>query len=87
MELLLDDPQNRNLTIYFEFWPQGLIDAGSEPYELLSFLTRRGFTLMQVANNMTSPIGDVLTFVKNARVGDYVNLFAVRIARNQKDRS
>jgi FkbM family methyltransferase len=39
---------NQNLQIYFEFWPQGLKNAGSNPSDLLTFLISRGFRLSRM---------------------------------------
>ncbi|HEX4169366.1 MAG TPA: FkbM family methyltransferase [Bryobacteraceae bacterium] len=42
--------RNRNLQIAFEFWPQGLRNAGCQPADLLDHLRSTGFRLFQHVN-------------------------------------
>ena len=77
MSGLLDDPQNARLAIYFEFWPQGLRDAGSEPTEILDFLDARGFRVCQPT---TTKPGLVKNRSALARLSGYTNLYAFRDA-------
>jgi FkbM family methyltransferase len=49
---------NRDLQIYFEFWPQGLKNAGCNPADLLNFMASRGFRLSQVEAGREVPVED-----------------------------
>ena len=79
MEKLLDDPQNAALTIYFEYWPQGLRDAGSDPLEPLVFLSERGFALYHVRAVLVDAIRDLPGFARSTRPDAYANLCATRL--------
>ena len=78
MEHLLDDPQNQAMAIYFEYWPQGLRDAGSDPIAPLEFLSAKRFKLFDATNPTTAPIQDVSAFARSVKAGTYINLYALR---------
>lgn len=78
MERLLDDPRNADTAIFFEYWPQGLIDAGDDRMEPLTFLTRKKFTLFQVIDARLEAITDVIEFAGKVEAGTYRNLYAIR---------
>ena len=79
MQGLLDDPRNAAMTIYFEFWPQGLRDAGSDPLALLSFLTANGFSIHHPRQGelgtAQQDLGEMVAMLKG---NAYTNLCAVR---------
>jgi hypothetical protein len=68
---------NQDLQIYFEFWPQGLRNAGSNPADLLTFLVSRGFRLSQTHAGREVPL-------ENAALGQswkgqhFTNIYARR---------
>ena len=78
MEGLLDDPRNRSMAIFFEYWPQGLCDAGSDPMEPLQFLSEKKFQLFQTSNPTAAPIQDLAVFAKSVQANTYINLYAKR---------
>ena len=78
MEAILNDPLQANLAIYFEYWPQGLRNAGSNPLEPLEFLTTKGFELFRTLGERTEEIGDLPTFARSVKPGAYINLYATR---------
>ena len=78
MEQLLDDPRNEDLTIYFEYWPRGLTEAGSNPMELLSFLREKGFRLFQTRGAALEAVTDIGSFARSVPGGTYLNLYASR---------
>ena len=79
MQALLDSPANATLAIYFEYWPQGLRDAGSEPEEPLEFLANNGFTVHSLAGHETgAAVDDPAAFVRSVPADAYVNLYATR---------
>ena len=79
MKGLLDAPANVPLAIYFEFWPQGLRDAGSEPADPLNFLIGHGFTIHSLDEGQVGvAILDVEKFVRSVPGKTYVNLHATR---------
>ena len=79
MQGLLDDPQNAAMTIYFEFWPQGLRDAGSDPLAPLTFLTANGFVIHHPRRGTLGGARQDLKALTAALKGnEYTNLCAVR---------
>ena len=79
MQGLLDDPANARMAIYFEYWPQGLRDAGTDPAEPLVFLNRNGFVIYSLKDNRL--LGDALdpNKVTSRVLGNrYINLYAAR---------
>ncbi|MBV8552000.1 MAG: FkbM family methyltransferase [Acidobacteriaceae bacterium] len=50
--------RNRDIQIYFEFWPQGLRNAGCNPAEMLADLRDRGFYLFEHVNGEERPVSD-----------------------------
>ena len=78
MEEFLNDPLQANLAIYFEYWPQGLRNAGSDPLEPLVFLSTRGFELFRPVGEQTEAIEDLPAFAHSVKPGAYVNLYAAR---------
>lgn len=81
MQGLLDDPQNAAMAVYFEFWPQGLRDAGSEPVAPLDFLAANGFSIHRPqGSELGEPARDLRAVAGSIRPGAYTNLYAVRRA-------
>ena len=79
MQGLLDAPANTQMTIYFEYWPQGLRDAGSEPSEPLAFLIQNGFTIYSLrGSELAGMISDPTEFVGTVLGNTYLNLYAIR---------
>ncbi len=79
MQGLLDAPANAHLAIYFEFWPQGLRDAGSEPSEPLNFLLGNGFAIHSLSGNQAfHDVVEVEEFVRSVPGDTYINLYARR---------
>lgn len=79
MQRLLDAPANARMAIFFEYWPQGLRDAGSDPVEPLEFLVQNGFDIYPSTGiisvgNMLTPNELSLTISGNK----YINLYAAR---------
>lgn len=46
----------RPLKIFFEFWPFGLQQLGTEPIKLLTFLIERGYTLHRLGHAQEAPL-------------------------------
>ncbi|HEY0350590.1 MAG TPA: FkbM family methyltransferase [Gemmatimonadales bacterium] len=44
------------LKLFFEFWPFGLQQLGTQPVELLAFLIQRGFTLRPLGHPQEAPL-------------------------------
>ena len=69
-----------NLTMFLEFFPENLRQAGNDPVEVLTFLTSHGF----VVSNMNSqkraiePISDHSAFVHSFSKKSYTNLLCVK---------
>ena len=79
MQRLLDAPRNTDLTIYFEFWPQGLRDAGSEPLELLELLMANDFAIYHPHDGRLGAAAyDLRALTAGLKPGAYTNLCAVR---------
>lgn len=79
MRGLLDEPRNAKLAIYFEFWPQGLRDAGSDPLELLHFLVANGFGVHQPQSGALGvERRDLVELTAELKGNSYTNLCAVR---------
>ena len=79
MQGLLDASRNTDLTIYFEFWPQGLRDAGSEPVETLEFLVANGFAIHYPRDDkLGSAAPDWRALAAGLKPDTYINLCAVR---------
>ena len=79
MQGLLDAAVNAEIGIYFEYFPQGLRDAGSEPLEMLAFLRNNGFTLHSFpGGKAATPVVDLEGFARSLPAKAYVNLYAVR---------
>ncbi len=85
MQGLLDEPSQTPLAIYFEFWPQGLRDAGSDPLELLHFLTEHRFSIHQPRGGEPGqPVRDFATLVRSMKPGAYTNLYASHARRENR---
>ena len=78
MEQLLDNPCNKDIALYFEYWPQGLRNAGSNPLEPLIYLERKGFSICQVTKAKNMLIQNVQLFSQSVCESDYINLYAKR---------
>jgi len=68
---------NPSLKIYFEFWPYGLVRAGSDPLRLLTHLGSLGFTLYECSGRRRHPIEDPERFVRGLTGRRYGDVFAV----------
>lgn len=76
---LLDEPRNSRIAIYFEFWPSGLREAGSDPASALKFLADRGFTIYQPQmGELGPPVQDFSRLVRAFWSRGYTNLYARR---------
>ena len=81
MQSLLDAPANAKMAIYFEYWPRGLRDAGSEPMEPLTFLSDHGFKIHSLVGGRIVDESTALSkLAQSAPNNAYVNLYAVRSA-------
>lgn len=79
MQGLLDAPANAEISIYFEYWPQGLRDAGSEPAAPLSFLFGNGFDVCSLEGGKAgAAILDAGEYARSVPGNAYVNLYATR---------
>ena len=79
MQGLLDDPQNAAMTVYFEFWPRGLRDAGSEAMAPVDFLTGNGFAIYHPRRGeLGSEVKDLPAVIAGLKGDAYTNLCAVR---------
>ena len=79
MGQLLDDPRNMGLGIYFEYWPRGLRDAGSDPLAPLEFLAGRGFSIYQPTGGaLGERVNDFAGLARPAKPNAYTNLYARR---------
>lgn len=79
MGRLLDDPVNANLGIYFEYWPRGLRDAGSEPSAPLELLAGRGFSIYRpTGGRLGERIENLAGLARPAQPDAYINLYARR---------
>ena len=79
MGRVLDDPGNARMGIYFEHWPQGLRDAGSDPLAPPEFLGQRGFSLYQPAGRkLGERIENFSALARPIESNAYVNLYAHR---------
>jgi FkbM family methyltransferase len=67
-----------NLRIYLEFWPAGLRRAGSDPLELLAFLTGSGFQLHLIDGRQVYPLAGVGALDKYLKGSRWTNLLAIR---------
>ncbi len=75
---LLATPENARIAIYFEYWPQGLRDAGSNPVEPLSFLVSKGFAIYSLEGGKKTVVDDPDEFARSVPEERYVNLLAAR---------
>ena len=79
MQGLLDEPRNAAMTVYFEFWPQGLRDAGSDPLEPLRFFVANGFSVYQPQRGeLGAERHDLAALAAGLKDNAYTNLCAVR---------
>lgn len=79
MERLLAAPNCHAMSIYFEYWPKGLRDAGTEATEPLEFLARHGFAVYQPNGQKGEQrIQDFAAFASSIKGNAYLNLYAVR---------
>lgn len=69
---------NPAVQIYFEVWPQGLIDAGCQPAAPLQYLSDRGFDLSEDVDGELRPVKDYTTFGSGLKGYRFRNLFARR---------
>ena len=83
MEGLLHASGNAALAIFFEFWPQGLRDAGSDPEALLRFLAERGFTIHRPKGGKIGEAkGDLSALAAEPMRAGYTNLYALRASKS-----
>lgn len=79
MQGLLDAPANARIAVYFEYWPQGLRDAGSEPDEPLAFLMENGFTVRSIeGGRLSAEVRGAEDLLRRAPGNRYINLYAQR---------
>jgi FkbM family methyltransferase len=75
MKRILDS--NPALQICFEYWPQGLRNAGCDPSALLGGMAERGFRFEEITGRGRVPVTDLSDWP--APTGDsYTNIYAVR---------
>lgn len=80
MQRLLDAPANAEMAIYFEYGPQGLRDAGSDPLEPLIFLRDQGFAIHALQGSEMGPaVRDLDGLARSVPGTNYTNLYAVRL--------
>ena len=82
MQGVLDAAISTQMAIYFEYWPQGLRDAGSEPLEPLTFLTSQGFALYSSEESEApATMLDPHELARSIPAHRHVNLYALRRGR------
>jgi len=71
---------SRPLTILSEFWPWGLTEAGSDPFEILARLQALGLELHELTTDAsTVPLNDHAGFIARYPGRQYANIVARRI--------
>jgi hypothetical protein len=70
--------QKRGLTIWFEYWPQGLRAAGADAVKLLEFLSERGFRLHATGEPGLPPIDDPRSFADRYPGARFTDVIAMR---------
>jgi FkbM family methyltransferase len=73
--LLLENPR---ISIYLEYWPLGLRNAGCTPQECLRHLMARGFTLYLASGVHLERLGDIDLLTWSLRGQRCANLLAAR---------
>lgn len=72
--------QNPGLKILMEFWPSGLRQLKTDPYEMLKKLAEDGFRFsVLLQDGRLSPVEDLQKVVDDAEGKDYTNLFLEKI--------
>jgi len=56
MEAVLE--RSPRIRVFFEYWPAGLLAAGSVPSDLLEFFRSRGFSLLELSRAGLRPVAD-----------------------------
>ena len=70
---------NPDIQIYFEYWPRGLMQAGTDLKAPLKFLETRGFQVMEFdGKQRLLPITNTGRFIETMKKGQFVNLYASR---------
>jgi len=70
--------QRRSLTIWFEFWPQGLQAAGADAVKLLEFLSGRGFQLHATGEPALPRIDNFRSFAERYPGLKFTDVIAIR---------
>jgi len=68
-----------SLTIWFEFWPQGLQAAGADAVKMLEFLSERGFQLHATGEPALPRIDNFRAFAERYPGLKYTDVIAARI--------
>ncbi|HLK46647.1 MAG TPA: FkbM family methyltransferase [Bryobacteraceae bacterium] len=76
MQGVLEQP--RGLTIWLEFWPEGLRAAGADPVRLLQFLSQRGFRIHATGAAELQPVTDFESLTRRYPGARYTDLAAIR---------
>jgi FkbM family methyltransferase len=68
---------NSQLVLLIEFWPNGLVEAGYKPIELLNYLKRLGYKMYWIDEykNTKKLVADFSELIKIAQAKQFVNLF------------
>ncbi len=69
---------NPSLSIYFEFWPYGLLRAGCEPLRPLTYLDKLGFALFECSGPRRRAIENLERFVRGFTGRRYGDVLAER---------
>jgi FkbM family methyltransferase len=67
-----------HLTVYFEFWPRGLRQAGDEPAELLRRLVQQGFQVFEHSRGKLQPVHEFAPLIDRLSGHRFTNLLAQR---------
>jgi FkbM family methyltransferase len=68
---------NQEIALVFEFWPFGLKRAGADPAELLSYLSKLGFSIYGIGRSRLLPLAEIRLPDPRKQFG-YCNLVALR---------
>lgn len=70
--------RNRNILVYFEFWPYGLRLAGCDPVDLLQGLSQLGFQLFEQAKGEQRHVTDFAELITRLPGNKFTNLLVTR---------
>jgi FkbM family methyltransferase len=71
---------NPNVTVYFEFWPDGMRQAGSSPQDALDYLKARGLRIYQPRDGQIEEILDFKRLIDSLQRSSFTNLIATKNA-------